>query len=64
MNKPAYVCPCDMEAERITGNISLVLEVEMYKAEVEETCSASFCAVLQELFHTQMCMQPLGSFKI
>ena len=25
------------QAERITGNISLVLEVEMYKAEVEET---------------------------
>ena len=26
-----------VQAERITGNISLVLEVEMYKAEVEET---------------------------
>ena len=29
--------PCLVfKAERITGNVSLVLEVEMYKAEVEE----------------------------
>ena len=29
-------CAIGVQAERITGNISLVLEVEMYKAEVED----------------------------